>query len=68
MHAGVFPIDDRTIGWLRDRESYIASAWAQRKSIASDVDGHGKHPRINPRTIKVPRCCSTFGQSSELTA
>jgi homoaconitate hydratase len=50
--AGVFPIDDRTIGWLRDRESYIASAWAQRKPIASDVDGHGKHPRINPRTIK----------------
>ena len=52
--TGVFPIDDHTIGWLRERESYIASAWGQRKPIASDVDGHGQHhPRINSRTIQV---------------
>jgi homoaconitate hydratase len=51
--AGVFPIDDHTIGWLRERESYIASARGQRKPIASDIDGHGQHhPRINSRTIQ----------------
>jgi len=47
--AGVFPIDDTTIAWLRQRAEYIA-----RRGLAgvpSDADGNGTHPRLNNQRI-----------------
>ncbi|GAB4369069.1 MAG: hypothetical protein Kow0042_10570 [Calditrichia bacterium] len=47
--AGVFPIDDLTLEWLRERTQYVA-----RRGLAgvpSDADGKGKHPRLNEERI-----------------
>ena len=47
--AGIFPVDQKTINWLRDREQYI-----QKRGLAdvpSDQDGKGVHPRINSTRI-----------------
>ncbi|MDD4051235.1 MAG: homoaconitase [candidate division Zixibacteria bacterium] len=48
--AGVFPVDARTIAWLKNRADVIA-----RRGLAgvpSDADGHGVHPRLNPGQIE----------------
>jgi len=50
--AGVFPIDEKAIQWLKQRELHLAMIWKERQPVASDLDGNGKHPRINSRTIK----------------
>lgn len=47
--AGVFPIDQRTIKWLRERADYIAKRGLA--GVPSDADGRGKHPRINSKRI-----------------
>ncbi len=47
--AGVFPIDEVTIAWLRARADFIA-----RRGLAgvpSDADGDGAHPRMHTRRI-----------------
>jgi homoaconitate hydratase len=47
--AGVFPVDEETIKWLKKRNGEI-----KKRGIAgvpSDVNGNGKHPRINDETI-----------------
>ena len=47
--AGVFPIDEITIEWLKRREEIISIRGLE--GVASDADGKGKHPRINHKTI-----------------
>ena len=47
--AGVFPIDDIAIQWLKKREEIISIRGLE--NVASDVDGKGKHPRINKKRI-----------------
>jgi len=47
--VGLFPIDERTIDWLKERERYISKRGLEK--VFSDADGHGKHPRINENRI-----------------
>jgi len=48
--AGVFPIDDVTLRWLRERADFIAHRGLA--GVKSDVDGHGQNPRINLKRIE----------------
>lgn len=48
--AGVFPIDEMTIQWLKDRMKFI-----ERRGLAgvpSDKAGEGRHPRLNAGRIQ----------------
>lgn len=47
--GGVFPIDEITIKWLEDRAEFIKKRGLA--GVSSDIDGNGKHPRINSETI-----------------
>lgn len=47
--AGVFPIDEITINWLQKRNEFILKRGLE--NVASDVDGDGRHPRINVEKI-----------------
>jgi homoaconitate hydratase len=47
--AGVFPVDEITIKWLRKRAQYIA--FRGFAGVPSDSDGNGIHPRINHNRI-----------------
>jgi homoaconitate hydratase len=47
--AGVFPIDEVTIDWLKKRAEYIARRGLA--GVASDADGKGEHPRMNQKRI-----------------
>lgn len=47
--AGVFPIDRKTIEWLRERVAFIRERGLA--GVPSDADGHGKHPRMNEERI-----------------
>jgi len=47
--AGVFPVDEITINWLRNRADYIVKRGLE--GVASDIDGNGIHPRINHKRI-----------------
>lgn len=47
--AGVFPIDEITIEWLRKRNEFIKTRGLE--GVASDADGNGRHPRINDERI-----------------
>ena len=47
--VGLFPIDEKTIEWLRNRDSYIQKRGLE--GVFSDADGNGKHPRINDKRI-----------------
>lgn len=47
--AGVFPIDEITLGWLKHRAEFIEARGLE--GVASDADGKGKHPRINKEKI-----------------
>ncbi len=47
--AGVFPIDDVTIYWLHKRNEFIKKRGLE--NVASDIDGGGRHPRINQERI-----------------
>ncbi len=47
--TGVFPVDEITINWLKERASKLAKRGAA--GVPSDPDGNGVHPRINARRI-----------------
>jgi homoaconitate hydratase len=47
--VGLFPIDEKTIEWLRERNKYIQKRGLE--GVFSDADGNGKHPRINEKRI-----------------
>jgi homoaconitate hydratase len=47
--AGVFPIDEKTIEWLRKRTEFIAKRGLA--GVPSDAEGNGKHPRMNEARI-----------------
>jgi len=47
--AGVFPIDDVTIGWLKNRQRFIEKR--DLAGVPSDADGNGVHPRLNSKRI-----------------
>tara|TARA_B100000686_G_scaffold353777_1_gene460764 strand:+ start:841 stop:2814 length:1974 start_codon:yes stop_codon:yes gene_type:complete len=49
--AGVFPIDDVIINWLKNRSEIIKNRGLE--NVPSDADGiNGNHPRINEDSIK----------------
>ena len=48
--AGVFPIDDQTIAWLKSRAEFIEKRGLA--GVPSDADGAGKHPRMNHQRIE----------------
>ncbi|MEE9466643.1 MAG: homoaconitase, partial [Candidatus Neomarinimicrobiota bacterium] len=43
--AGVFPVDQVTLAWLRERTGQVAKRGPA--GVPSDIDGHGTHPRLN---------------------
>jgi len=47
--AGVFPVDDTTIKWLRKRTDFIKARGLA--GVNSDADGKGIHPRLNEQRI-----------------
>ena len=47
--AGVFPVDDVTYSWIENRIKFIEARGLQ--GVASDIDGKGKHPRINSERL-----------------
>jgi len=47
--AGVFPIDEITIEWLKERAEIISKRGLA--GVPSDEDGKGTHPRLNLRRI-----------------
>lgn len=47
--SGIFPIDEVTIAWLKNRAKVISKRGLE--GVASDVDGNGTHPRINAKRI-----------------
>ncbi|UCH65673.1 MAG: homoaconitase [Ignavibacterium sp.] len=47
--AGVFPTDEVTIKWLKERNQFIEQRGLE--NVPSDADGNGKHPRINESNI-----------------
>lgn len=47
--CGVFPVDEVTISWLKNRAKVIANRGLE--GVASDADGNGIHPRINEKRI-----------------
>ncbi len=47
--GGIFPIDEITIGWLRERADFILERGLE--GVPSDEDGNGIHPRINHKRI-----------------
>lgn len=48
--AGVFPVDNVTIQWLRDRVVYLSRRGPA--GVKSDIDGNGQHPRLNMARIE----------------
>ncbi|MEW5995913.1 MAG: aconitase family protein, partial [Candidatus Zixiibacteriota bacterium] len=68
--VGLFPIDDITIRWLKDRAESIEKRGLA--GVPSDEDGNGSHPRMNPHRIKqlednVPHADSNAFYAKELT-
>jgi homoaconitate hydratase len=51
--AGIFPIDKRTIQWIKERTQFLESRRHQRTPVASDEDGSGHHPRLNRKTVQL---------------
>jgi len=47
--AGVFPIDDVTIRWLKVRAQFIKQRGLE--GVPSDMDGNDEHPRLNETKI-----------------
>jgi len=61
--AGLFPIDDVTIKWLRNRAGFIMQRGLE--GVPSDIDGNGKHPRLNSARIDKLEKDISFLQSQE---
>jgi homoaconitate hydratase len=59
--AGVFPVDEITIGWLKNRNKYILKRGLE--GVPSDKDGKGYHPRINEN--KISKLESNIPQADE---
>jgi homoaconitate hydratase len=49
--AGVFPIDAKTIEWLRQRADFVKARGPE--GVFSDADGQGEHPRLNDEQIDI---------------
>ncbi|MFQ5584657.1 MAG: homoaconitase, partial [Calditrichia bacterium] len=49
--AGLFPVDEVTLNWLKKRAAYIKVRGLA--GVPSDDDGDGKHPRLNDNRIAV---------------
>jgi homoaconitate hydratase len=47
--AGVFPIDEITVDWLKKRAKFITARGLA--DVPSDLDGNGVHPRLNEKHI-----------------
>lgn len=47
--AGVFPVDNVTIAWLKNRAAFVAERGLE--GVPSDADGNGGHPRMNAGRI-----------------
>jgi homoaconitate hydratase len=47
--GGVFPIDQVTINWLKNRKEIVANRGLA--GVPSDIDGNGIHPRLNDDRI-----------------
>jgi homoaconitate hydratase len=47
--VGLFPIDEKTIEWLGERDRFIRKRGLE--GVPSDKNGNGKHPRINEAEI-----------------
>lgn len=48
--GGIFPIDEITIEWLKNRSDYISKRGLA--GVPSDADGNGNHPRLNDVRIR----------------
>ncbi len=48
--AGVFPIDQATIAWLKKRIEFVGERGLA--GVSSDADGNGVHPRLNDDRFK----------------
>lgn len=48
--AGIFPIDETTIKWLKARAEFIKKRGLE--GVPSDADGRGEHPRLNEKRIQ----------------
>jgi len=48
--AGIFPIDNYTIDWLKRRTQFVSKRGLA--CVPSDADGNGLHPRLNEQRIK----------------
>ena len=48
--AGVFPADEITVAWLKQRAEFVAQRGPA--NVPSDVDGAGEHPRFNHDRIE----------------
>ncbi len=47
--AGVFPIDEVTLAWIKQRAEFVAARGLA--GVPSDADGNGAHPRLNAKRI-----------------
>ena len=47
--VGLFPIDDITIEWLRNRIEFVK--FRGPAGVPSDADGDGSHPRLNEKRL-----------------
>ncbi|MEJ2613565.1 MAG: homoaconitase [Ignavibacteriaceae bacterium] len=68
--AGVFPVDDATIKWLRKRSDFIKARGLA--GVYSDADGKGIHPRLNEQRIlelenNIPESDNDAFYSKEIT-
>lgn len=68
--AGVFPIDEHTINWLRRRAEFILQRGLE--GVFSDADGNGIHPRMNHKKIdelekNIPKADADAFYAKELT-
>ena len=48
--GGVFPVDEVTLAWLRQRVETIQQRGPA--GVPSDADGHGEHPRLNEARVR----------------
>jgi homoaconitate hydratase len=68
--AGVFPIDDVTLKWLKRRIDYLKNR--PLAGVPSDADGNGQHPRLNENrlqalTAKPPEADAEAFYAKEIT-
>lgn len=67
--VGLFPVDEKTIGWLENRNKYIMKNGIE--DVPSNQTQNGIHPRINNKTIKelksnIPKADKNANYAKEL--